>query len=91
MAFSFSSKNERKQFIIAKLQSLSILIYSNALDENISSILYGGFLEELVKLIEDNIVNDHNLDNNIIDIRAAALRTLTAIIHLDRNPNMPRY
>lgn len=28
---------------------------------------------------------------NLVEIRAAALRTLTSIIHLDRNPHFPKY
>lgn len=42
-----------------------------------------GLLEELVDVLEST-------EPQLMEIRAAALRTLTAIIHLDRNPNFPK-
>lgn len=42
-----------------------------------------GFLEELVELLEMK-------QPELMEIRAAALRTLTSIIHLDRNPHFPK-
>lgn len=42
-----------------------------------------GLLEELVDVLELT-------EPQLMEIRAAALRTLTAIIHLDRNPNFPK-
>jgi len=44
---------------------------------------YLGLLEELVDVLELT-------EPQLMEIRAAALRTLTAIIHLDRNPNFPK-
>ena len=67
----------------ARLQALSVLVYSNALIDNSHSLLYPGFLEELVELLE--LASPH-----LVDIRAAALRTLTSVIHLDRNPHFPK-
>lgn len=68
----------------ARLQALSILVYANALQDNFQQLLYSGLMEEIVDVLE--------LENrNLTDIKAAALRALTAIIHLDRAQNFPRY
>lgn len=83
LSLSFSSYETRLQFVLARLQALSVLVYSNSLQENINSLLYPGFLEELVELLEMR-------EPHLVEIRAAALRTLTSIIHLDRNPHFPK-
>lgn len=83
LAFSFRRYRRRLEFVLARLQALSVMIYSNQLLENTHNLLYPGFLEELVELLE---LYDPDLD----EIRAAALRTLTSIIHLDRNPHFPK-
>ncbi len=49
----------------------------------IQGLLYSGLLEELVELLE--MKGDH-----LMEIKAAALKSLTSIIHLDRNPNFPK-
>ena len=67
----------------ARLQALSVLIYSNTLTENVQSLLYSGLLEELVEVLEMD--GDH-----LMEIKASALKALTSIIHLDRNPNYPK-
>ena len=46
-------------------------------------MLYLGLLEELVDVLE--MKGDH-----LMEIKAAALKSLTSIIHLDRNPNFPK-
>ena len=46
-------------------------------------LLYSGLLEELVELLE--MKGEH-----LMEIKAAALKSLTSIIHLDRNPNFPK-
>ncbi|XP_020278772.1 E3 ubiquitin-protein ligase HUWE1 isoform X2 [Pseudomyrmex gracilis] len=83
LAHSFSDYRKRLQFVQARLQALSVLVYSNALQENAHSLLHAGLLEELVELLELPYVH-------LVEIRAAALRTLTSIIHLDRNPHFPK-
>lgn len=83
LAFSFRRYCRRLEFVLARLQALSVMIYSNQLLENTHNLLYPGFLEELVELLE---LYDPDLD----EIRAAALRALTSIIHLDRNPHFPK-
>ena len=47
------------------------------------SLLYSGLLEELVDVLEMKGVH-------LMEIKAAALKSLTSIIHLDRNPNFPK-
>ncbi|XP_012277229.1 E3 ubiquitin-protein ligase HUWE1 isoform X2 [Orussus abietinus] len=83
LAHSFSDYRRRLQCVQARLQALSILVYSNALQENAHNLLHAGILEELVELLE--LPHPH-----LVEIRAAALRTLTSIIHLDRNPHLPK-
>ncbi|XP_058791372.1 E3 ubiquitin-protein ligase HUWE1 isoform X2 [Phymastichus coffea] len=83
LVHSFSDYWRRLQCVQARLQALSVLVYSNALQENAHSLLHPGLLEELVELLE--LPHPH-----LVEIRAAALRTLTSIIHLDRNPHHPK-
>ncbi|KAL7301215.1 hypothetical protein TKK_0006181 [Trichogramma kaykai] len=83
LAHSFSDYRRRLQCVQARLQALSVLVYSNAIQENAHSLLHPGLLEELVELLELS-------HPNLVEIRAAALRTLTSIIHLDRNPHHPK-
>ncbi|XP_054925199.1 E3 ubiquitin-protein ligase HUWE1 isoform X3 [Dermacentor andersoni] len=81
LAHSFSSYPKRLQCVQARLQALSILVYCSAIQDNINSLLYNGLIEELVDVLELK-------DPNLIEIKAASLRTLTSIIHLDRNPKL---
>ena len=83
LAASFSNYDKRLKCVQARLQSLSVLIYSNQLTENIQSLLYSGLLEELVEVLEMP-------DSKLMEIKASALKSLTSIIHLDRNPNFPK-
>ncbi|XP_032797159.2 LOW QUALITY PROTEIN: E3 ubiquitin-protein ligase HUWE1 [Daphnia magna] len=83
LAHAFSDYRRRLQCVQARLQALSVLIYCNALADAAPSLLYAGLLEELVDVLELT-------EPQLMEIRAAALRTLTAIIHLDRNPNFPK-
>ncbi|XP_004536763.1 E3 ubiquitin-protein ligase HUWE1 isoform X2 [Ceratitis capitata] len=79
----FRDQKLRLQFVQARLQAISVLIYSNALQDNVERILYSGFGEELCELIDKE-------DVYLVEIRAAVLRTLTSMLHFDRNPNVPR-
>lgn len=81
LACLFSKYDARLQCVQARLQALAILVYSNAIQENMNSMLYPGLVEELVDIVEIN-------DSNLVDIKAASLRTLTSIIHLERNPKL---
>eukprot|EP00095_Tigriopus_kingsejongensis_P000123 maker-scaffold450_size166944-snap-gene-0.20 protein:Tk00123 transcript:maker-scaffold450_size166944-snap-gene-0.20-mRNA-1 annotation:"hypothetical protein DAPPUDRAFT_313219" len=83
LAASFSDYPQRLKCVQARLQALSVLIYSNQLTDNVQSLLYPGLLEELVEVLE--MSGDH-----LMEIKAAALKALTSIIHLDRNPHFPK-
>ncbi|XP_018576077.1 E3 ubiquitin-protein ligase HUWE1 isoform X3 [Anoplophora glabripennis] len=82
LATHFADYRNRLKSVQARLQALSVLVYSNAIQDSPSNLLYNGLLEELVEVVELQ-------DPQLTDIRCAALRTLTAIIHLDRNPHVP--
>lgn len=84
LAHCFGSLEGRLKCVQVRLQALSVLIYSNALMENAHQLLYSNLLEEMVEVLEMQ-------DIALVEIKAAALRTLTAIIHLDRNPHMSKY
>ena len=77
LAHYFSTYRKRLQCVQARLQALSIIVYSNAmtLQENFS-VLYNGFIEELVEVLELK-------DNHLFEIKTAAIRTLTSVIHLE--------
>ena len=83
LAASFSDYDKRLKCVQARLQALSVLMYSNQLADNIQSLLYSGLLEELVEVLEMQ-------GDRLMEIKAAALKALTSIIHLDRNPNFPK-
>lgn len=83
LAHCFSDYKNRLFCVQARLQALSVLVYSNALQDNAHLLLYPGLLEELVELLELQLPY-------LVEIRSAALRTLTSIIHLDRNPHFPK-
>lgn len=83
LATGFWNYENRILFVQARLQALSILVYSDALMGYTPTLIYPGFLEELVELLELQ-------QPNLVEIRAAALRTLTAIIHLERNSQYQR-
>nr|XP_039271692.1 E3 ubiquitin-protein ligase HUWE1-like isoform X2 [Styela clava] len=86
LAYSFSKRNLRLKCVQARLHAISVLVYMNSLQSvsnNLSNILYPGFIEELVDILQVN-------DGNIVDIKAAALRTLTSIVHLECRDRTPR-
>ncbi|XP_023243826.1 E3 ubiquitin-protein ligase HUWE1-like [Centruroides sculpturatus] len=81
LAHSFSDYSKRLQCVQARLQALSVLVYCNAIQDNANLLLYNGLIEELVDVLELH-------DPSLIEIKAASLRTLTSIIHLERNPKI---
>ncbi|XP_037091019.1 E3 ubiquitin-protein ligase HUWE1-like [Pollicipes pollicipes] len=83
LAKLFSDYPARLCCVQARLQALSILVYSHAFQDNVHTLLYAGLLEELVEMLEMT-------EENLVEIKAAALRTLTSIIHLERNPSLPK-
>lgn len=81
-AQSFGDFKKRACCINTRLLSLSVLIYSNMLQENSHNLLYNGFIEECVQSLQ---LEDSPL---VLDIKTEILKTLTAIIYLDRNPKL---
>ncbi|KAB7504010.1 E3 ubiquitin-protein ligase HUWE1 [Armadillidium nasatum] len=51
--------------------------------DNAYTVLYSGLLDEFVDVLELK-------ETNLTEIKAATLRTLTSIIHLERYPNFPK-
>jgi len=82
LAHSMPNLEKRIQFVQLRLQAISILVYSNATDQ-VNSLVYDGFVEEIVNTLE--LLDDKN---KLSDVKASCLKTLTAIIHLDRNPRL---
>lgn len=109
LAHSFPNYEKRKLFVQTRLQSLSILVYSGAIQEHANNLLYDGLIEELVDVLT---VKDTNTSESVAtsaisssssssappptapsptplspsfpEIKAASLKTLTAIIHLEK-------
>lgn len=79
LAHNFSDFRKRLLCVQARLQALSIITYCSSVsmfESSSNNILYNGFIEELVEVLELK-------DSQLLDIKAAALRTLTSVIHLD--------
>jgi hypothetical protein len=81
LARYFPDYTKRVQCVQSRLQAIAVLVYSSAGSDVVSPLLYPGFTEELVELLQLN-------DDRLTEVRAAALRTLTAIIHLERSPKL---
>lgn len=81
LAHSFPNYEKRKLFVQTRLQSLSILVYSGAIQEHANNLLYDGLIEELVDVLT---VKDLVVLPPFPEIKAASLKTLTAIIHLEK-------
>ncbi|XP_059143196.1 E3 ubiquitin-protein ligase HUWE1-like isoform X5 [Physella acuta] len=81
LACLFSNYEARVHCVQARLQAISILVYSSAIQDNMNVILYPGLIEELVDIVEIK-------DSALVDIKSAALRTLTSVIHIERNPRL---
>lgn len=65
LAHAFADFPRRLLCVQARLQALSILVYSNALQDNLNTLLYSGLIEELVDVLELKdprlMVNDSTL------------------------------
>ncbi len=87
LAHSFPNYEKRKLFVQTRLQSLSILVYSGAIQEHANNLLYDGLIEELVDLLTVKDASSTTIQTPIPpfpEIKAASLKTLTAIIHLEK-------
>jgi hypothetical protein len=49
---SFPNYEKLKLFVQTRLQSISILVYSGAIQEHANNLLYDGLIEELVDLLK---------------------------------------
>ncbi|XP_047736696.1 E3 ubiquitin-protein ligase HUWE1 isoform X2 [Hyalella azteca] len=83
LACHFGQHETRLQCVQARLQALSVLVYCNALQDNANTLLYSGLLDEFVAVLELK-------EPGLTEIKAATLRTLTSIIHLERLPYFPK-
>ncbi|UXI19882.1 hypothetical protein NH340_JMT05825 [Sarcoptes scabiei] len=80
---NFVNYHTRLQCVQARLNALSIMVYCQAMavQDTFFQLLYSGIIEELVEVLE--------LKNpDLIEIKSASLKTLTSIIHLDRNSKL---
>jgi E3 ubiquitin-protein ligase HUWE1 len=87
LAHSFPNYEKRKLFVQTRLQSLSILVYSGAIQEHANNLLYDGLIEELVDLLTVKDASSTTIQTPIPpfpEIKAASLKTLTAFIHLEK-------
>ena len=92
LAHSFPNYEKRKLFVQARLQALSIIVYSGAIQEHANNLLYDGLIEELVELLTVKDSNPSQASQPqpqqpippYPEIKAASLKTLTAIIHLEK-------
>ena len=86
LAHSFPNYEKRKLFVQTRLQSLSILVYSGAIQEHANNLLYDGLIEELVDVltVKDTAAAGAQPIPPFPEIKAASLKTLTAIIHLEK-------
>lgn len=104
LAHSFPNYEKRKLFVQTRLQSLSILVYSGAIQEHANNLLYDGLIEELVDVltVKDSHASAGSASTSgasgstpaqtpvnhpippFPEIKAASLKTLTAIIHLEK-------
>ncbi|KAH7639382.1 e3 ubiquitin-protein ligase huwe1-like protein [Dermatophagoides farinae] len=81
---NFANYHTRLQCVQARINALSIMVYCQAMSlnqEGYYSLLYNGLIEELVEVLELR-------HPELIEIKSASLKTLTSIIHLDRNSKM---
>ncbi len=52
LARNFTSYQQRLKCVLARLQAISILVYSTAPAEIVDPLIYEGFVEELVEVLE---------------------------------------
>uniref|UniRef100_A0A2I2Z6S7 HECT, UBA and WWE domain containing E3 ubiquitin protein ligase 1 n=1 Tax=Gorilla gorilla gorilla TaxID=9595 RepID=A0A2I2Z6S7_GORGO len=67
LAHGFSNHRKRLQAVQARLHAISILVYSNALQESANSILYNGLIEELVDVLQ---ITDKQLMVSILQVES---------------------
>ncbi|PAV89438.1 hypothetical protein WR25_24388 [Diploscapter pachys] len=86
MQKSFNHVGHRVNCVIARLLSISTLIYCRCQtdENNVSSLLYAGFIEEVISLLK---IEYH--DHVVVDaIQTEALCTLCSIVSLEKEPKI---
>lgn len=82
LAKNFPNYQTRLQCVQARLNAISILVYCQTIaPQDIYKLLHIDLIEELVEILELRIPE-------LIEIKSASLKTLTSIIHLDRNSKL---
>lgn len=94
MHIAFETWHHRFKCLIVRLLSVSTLVYCRlgGTDENtVNSLLYSGFIEEIVELLkserEADTMKDHNLHDSI---QTEALSTLCSIVTYEKEPKVPQ-
>uniref|UniRef100_A0A1I7TFV2 HECT-type E3 ubiquitin transferase n=3 Tax=Caenorhabditis tropicalis TaxID=1561998 RepID=A0A1I7TFV2_9PELO len=91
MLISFESWHHRFKCLIVRLLSVSTLVYcrlGGTDDSTVSSLLYSGFIEEIVQLLkfaQSSTQQDHSLHDAI---QTEALSTLCSIVTYEKEPKI---
>ncbi|RWS15637.1 E3 ubiquitin-protein ligase HUWE1-like protein, partial [Dinothrombium tinctorium] len=78
---TYSVPKDKQMLLFTHLRLAHIYCNAMSLQDNSNNTLYNGFIEELVDILELK-------DAKLLEIKSAALRTLTSIIHLDHNSKL---
>lgn len=94
MHIAFDEWHHRFKCLIVRLLSVSTLVYCRlgGTDENtVNSLLYTGFIDEIVELLkserEADTLKDHTLHDSI---QTEALSTLCSIVTYEKEPKVPQ-
>lgn len=92
MLVTFEDWHHRFKCLIVRLLSVSTLVYCRlgGTDETaVSSLLYSGFIEEIVELLKSDREADSQKDHNLHDaIQTEALSTLCSIVTYEKEPKI---
>ncbi|PIC34687.1 hypothetical protein B9Z55_014266 [Caenorhabditis nigoni] len=94
MHIAFDDWHHRFKCLIVRLLSVSTLVYCRlgGTDEStLSSLLYSGFIEEIVELLKTEREADTQTNHNLHDaIQTEALSTLCSIVTYEKEPKVPQ-
>lgn len=92
MLVAFENWHHRFKCLIVRLLSISTLVYCRltGTDENtVSSLLYSGFIEEIVELLKSDREADVHPEQGLHDgIQTEALSTLCSIVTYEKEPKI---
>ncbi|CDH93242.1 HECT-type E3 ubiquitin transferase [Caenorhabditis elegans] len=92
MLVTFEDWHHRFKCLIVRLLSVSTLVYCRlgGTDETtLSSLLYSGFIEEIVEMLKSDREADTQQDHNLHDaIQTEALSTLCSIVTYEKEPKI---